>query len=82
MPLVSSWPLTAGSLRYVIPPKAVDLIRAGSWFASRPAEDSEYALAGCTVSPGFDFAEFELADRAMLIKQYPHHEALIESLTR
>ena len=58
------------------------LIRAGSWFASRPAEDSEYALVGCTVSPGFDFAEFELADRAMLVKQYPQHEALIESLTR
>jgi predicted cupin superfamily sugar epimerase len=58
------------------------VVKAGSWFASIPAEGSEYALVGCTVSPGFDFAEFELADRAALIKQYPQHAALIESLTR
>jgi len=58
------------------------VIKAGSWFASIPAEDSEYALVGCTVSPGFDFTEFELADRAALIKQYPEHAAVIERLTR
>ena len=58
------------------------VVKAGSWFASIPAENSEYALVGCTVSPGFDFAEFELADRAALVKQYPQHTTLIESLTR
>src|ERR1700729_1066310 len=42
------------------------MIRAGSWFASVPADDSEYALVGCTVSPGFDFADFELADSQSL----------------
>ena len=57
-------------------------IKAGSWFASTPAEDSEYALVGCTVAPGFDFSEFELADRAALIKQFPQHRKMIESLTR
>jgi len=58
------------------------VVRAGSWFASAPAEDSEYALVGCTVSPGFDFDDFELANRATLTKQYPQHAALIERLTR
>jgi predicted cupin superfamily sugar epimerase len=58
------------------------VVKAGSWFASIPAEGSEYALVGCTVSPGFDFGEFELADRTALIKQYPAYAALIESLTR
>jgi predicted cupin superfamily sugar epimerase len=58
------------------------VIRAGSWFASIPATSSEYSLAGCTVSPGFDFAEFELAERAMLSGQYPMHAKLIETLTR
>ncbi len=58
------------------------MIRAGSWFASVPAEESEYALAGCTVSPGFDFAEFELADRETLAQQYPEHGELIRKLTR
>jgi len=58
------------------------VIRAGSWFASVPAEESEYALVGCTVSPGFDFAEFELANRETLAQQYPEHGELIRTLTR
>jgi len=57
-------------------------IKAGSWFASRVKEGGEYALVGCTVSPGFDFADFELANREALIKQYPQHRPLIEALTR
>jgi uncharacterized protein len=57
-------------------------VKAGSWFASRVAPNSEYALAGCTVSPGFDFADFELADREQLVKEYPAHEVLIRELTR
>jgi len=43
---------------------------------------SSCALVGCTVSPGFDFAEFEMGDRIKLIKQYPQHKELIVSLTR
>jgi len=31
---------------------------------------------------GFDFADFELADRAALLKQYPQYAGLIETLTR
>jgi uncharacterized protein len=58
------------------------MIRAGSWFASIPAEESEYTLVGCTVAPGFDFADFELADQADLINQYPQYSDLIRSLTR
>lgn len=58
------------------------IIKAGNWFASRVANESEYALVGCTVSPGFDFEDFELAERNALIKKYPQHEDLITSLTR
>jgi predicted cupin superfamily sugar epimerase len=58
------------------------MIKAGSWFASRVQEGGEYALVGCTVSPGFDFADFELAEREALIKEYPAHKKLIEELTR
>ncbi|MBL7743859.1 MAG: cupin domain-containing protein [Chitinophagaceae bacterium] len=56
-------------------------INAGSWFASRVADGSDYGLAGCTVSPGFDFAEFELADRVQLSGEYPQYAGLINSLT-
>jgi predicted cupin superfamily sugar epimerase len=58
------------------------VIKAGSWFASRVQEGGEYALVGCTVSPGFDFADFDLAEREALLKEYPQHQQLIEELTR
>ena len=58
------------------------MVKAGSWFASAPAPGSEYSLVGCTVAPGFDFAEFELADRKTLSDQFPEHAALIRRLTR
>lgn len=58
------------------------VIKAGSWFASTPAEGSEYALVGCTVAPGFDFADFELANREALTNRYPEHLEVIRALTR
>jgi predicted cupin superfamily sugar epimerase len=58
------------------------VIKAGSWFASVPADGSEYSLVGCTVAPGFDFEDFELADGAPLAAQYPEHAEVIKRLTR
>jgi len=56
------------------------VVPAGTWFASRPAKDSSYALVGCTVSPGFDFADFEMANKNDLIQLFPKHESLIREL--
>jgi predicted cupin superfamily sugar epimerase len=56
------------------------VVPAGTWFASRPVKDSNYALVGCTVSPGFDFTDFEMADKNELIQQFPKHESLIREL--
>ncbi|HEV7780173.1 MAG TPA: cupin domain-containing protein, partial [Chitinophagaceae bacterium] len=41
---------------------------------------SEYCFVGCTVSPGFDFADFELGNADDLSSEYPEHSALIHSL--
>ena len=57
-------------------------VKAGRWFASRVRDPKTFALAGCTVAPGFDFADFELGKRAELVRIYPQHRKLIESLTR
>lgn len=46
------------------------VIKAGNWFASRCEVVNGFSLVGCTVSPGFDFADFELADRSYLHKNY------------
>lgn len=57
-------------------------VPAGSWFASRCAKGVDYSLVGCTVAPGFDFADFELAERSKLVEIFPQHASIIEELTR
>ena len=57
-------------------------VKAGNWFASRVQLGGAYSLVGCTVSPGFDFADFELAEREQLSKEYPAYRDLIGQLTR
>jgi uncharacterized protein len=57
------------------------VIKGNNWFASRVADSGEYGLAGCTVAPGFDFNDFELAEKNTLIKTYPQHSELIHRLT-
>ena len=58
------------------------VVPSGCWFASHVAEWKGWALVGCTVSPGFDFADFELAKRGELSEEYPQHGDLIRRLTR
>jgi len=58
------------------------VIPGGSWFASSVEETGGFALVGCTVAPGFDFADFELAERAALSQLFPQHAGLIGMLTR
>lgn len=61
-------------------PQAV--VPAGTWFASEVISTGEFALVGCTVSPGFDFQDFELANRETLVEEFPQHAAIITRLTR
>jgi len=56
-------------------------IPQGVWFAAEVLDDAGYALVGCTVAPGFEYADFELADGAALRARYPQHAALIDRLT-
>lgn len=58
------------------------VVPAGAWFASRCTNADGFTLTGCTVSPGFDFADFEMAEREVLLQQYPQHKTVIEKLTR
>ncbi|WP_114971086.1 cupin domain-containing protein [Rhodoferax ferrireducens] len=60
--------------QYVVP--------ANTWFASRVASGGSFSLVGCTVAPGFDFADFCLADRAILLAEFPKFSQIITELTR
>ncbi len=56
------------------------IVPAGVWFGAT-LKDGDATLVSCAVAPGFDFADFELAERRSLIAAFPQHAALIESLT-
>ncbi|MGF1637256.1 MAG: cupin domain-containing protein [Cyclobacteriaceae bacterium] len=58
------------------------VVPAGTWFASEPARNTEFCLMGCTVAPGFDFQDFEMAKSAALSKLFPEHSSIIERLCR
>ncbi|MCK8522078.1 cupin domain-containing protein [Aquimarina sp. D1M17] len=58
------------------------VVPAGCWFASSVKHNEAYSLVGCTVAPGFDFDDFELAERNKLISEFPEHKTVITELTR
>jgi predicted cupin superfamily sugar epimerase len=67
--------LRAGHLPQVIVP-------AGVWQGSFLEPGVEFVLLGTTMSPGFEFADYERGRRADLVAQYPAHSQLITRLTR
>lgn len=62
----------------------VTVVPAGCWQAARPAPGaasaSGWSLGGCTVAPGFDFADFELPAAEELARRHPEHAELIREL--
>jgi hypothetical protein len=59
-------------------PQAV--VPAGVWQAAEPL--GAFALCGCTVAPGFDFADFEMASRASLEQAFPEWSEAVRRFTR
>ncbi|MCW5910218.1 MAG: cupin domain-containing protein [Cyclobacteriaceae bacterium] len=57
------------------------VIRANQWFGAVIEQSGSYALCGCTVAPGFDFADFEMANREELLRTYAEHAEIIHRLT-
>jgi uncharacterized protein len=57
------------------------VVPAGVWQGCRLIPGGNWALMGCTVAPGFDYADFELADRVELLALHPKYSVLITALT-
>ena len=57
------------------------VVPAGHWFGARPMKGAAFSFVGCTVAPGFDFADFELASRSELLKKFPDLETIILDFT-
>ena len=58
------------------------VIPAGAWFGTELAPGAPYCLVGCTVAPGFEFADFELAAGPELAARYPSVADRIARMSR
>ncbi len=58
------------------------VVPANTWFASEPVPGNTFSLAGCTVAPGFDFADFEIADKKNLLLSFSQHSHIINRLCK
>jgi predicted cupin superfamily sugar epimerase len=58
------------------------LVPQSVWQGSRLIAGGEVALLGCTVSPGFDYADYEQGTRGQLTAEYPAFAEMIRDLTR
>ena len=58
------------------------VVPAGCWFGAYLINPSGYALVGCTVSPGFDFSDFELASPEKLAAGFPDSAEVIGKLCK
>jgi len=56
------------------------VVPAGCWFASKPMVATGFSFVGCTVAPGFDFADFELANAKKLKEEFPEYRDWIDIL--
>ncbi len=67
--------LGSGELFQVTIPK-------GCWFGAELQDKKSFGLIGCTVSPGFDFEDFELGERNFLLNLFPDYSEIIKKLTK
>ncbi len=57
------------------------IVPAGVWQGSLLEPGAEFALLGCTVAPGFEYADYQGGDRTELTARYPAFADLIRRLT-
>ena len=58
------------------------LLPKGCWFGARLKNLESFGFVSCAVFPGFDFSDFELAQRDNLLEKFPHHKNIITELTK
>ena len=73
----------SGSRRLVVGAETPQVtVPHGTWFAAEPEPGAAFALAGCFVSPGFEYEDFELAERDRLFAEFPRERSLVTRFTR
>jgi predicted cupin superfamily sugar epimerase len=85
--MLQLWPDGSGKLLLIgtdlergMAPQVV--VPHGVWQGARLVAGGEFALLGCTVSPGFEYDDYESGSRQLLSEAYPEHRDMIRALTR
>jgi len=55
-------------------------VPSGAWFGSRIKNKSSFSLVSCTVAPGFDFRDFELAEYKKISREYPAYDVMLKDM--
>lgn len=58
------------------------IVAGGYWQGARLREGGKFALLGTTMSPGFDYADYETGTWDELVRSFPQHSAMLRVLTR
>ena len=58
------------------------VVPAGVWQGTRLLGEGKFALLGCSVNPGFDYADYRSGQSAELMARWPEHADRIKALTR
>jgi predicted cupin superfamily sugar epimerase len=61
--------------------QAQAMIPANTWFGSRLLQGKGFGLVSCTVSPGFDFQDFEMAKKENLVLEFPDLKEIIDEMS-
>jgi predicted cupin superfamily sugar epimerase len=56
------------------------VVPAGAWFGARVKNGFDFALVSCTVAPGFDFADFELAEYKKISREFPAYKSILKEM--
>jgi len=57
-------------------------VKGGLWFAAEIPSKQGFTLVSCAVAPGFEFSEFEMAEKDKMIQLYPQHADLLSRFCR
>lgn len=53
-------------------------VPANTWFALEVSIHDSYSLVACSVTPGFDYNDYQILDKKLMMKTYPQYEEIID----
>lgn len=52
-------------------------VPANTWFALEVTQKNSYSLVACSVTPGFDYSDYEILEPSHMLSAFPQHAKII-----